>query len=94
MSYQQLSPGVHQQQTALSPALSGEPSSQSFLMMLPFRRSVLAVTPCFLSRWRSQLDLVEKKASHLGQGKGFWPERGRKGKIFYVTIATCKMRSK
>lgn len=56
------------------PALSCEPSSVSFLAMAPLRRSVRWVTPCFLSRWRSQFDLVEKKASHFGQGKGFWPE--------------------
>lgn len=75
--YQQLPPGgASRSSRSLSPALSGEPSSPSFLAMLPFRRSVLAVTPCFLNKWRSQLDLVEKKASHLGQGKGFWPGDG------------------
>lgn len=60
------------------PALSCEPSSASFLTTAPLRRSVRWVTPCFRSRWRSQLDLVEKKASHFGQGKGFCPEGGRR----------------
>lgn len=56
------------------PALSCEPSSPSFFTMAPLRRSVRCVTPCLRSRWRSQLDLVEKKASQRGHGNGFWPE--------------------
>lgn len=33
----------------------------------------LADPPCFLKRWRSQLDLVVKSKVQWGHLKGFWP---------------------
>lgn len=58
------------------PVLSWAPPSLSLDWgKSPFLLREQLVTPCLRNWWRSQLDLVEKKASHFWQGKGFWPEQ-------------------
>lgn len=45
--------------------LSWDPTSPSLGGISPFLLREQVVTPCLRNWWRSQLDLVEKKASHF-----------------------------
>lgn len=47
------------------PVLSWDPTSPSFGGISPFLLREQVVTPCLRNWCRSQLDLVEKKASHF-----------------------------